>query len=265
MVSGPLANYILYAEDGTHDICIIEKKMVIPFEYLSSIENELHQVAFSGSYNDLYDKPYIKNFSGSYNDLSNKPFTSDQLTYLTTKLPNAIQFDSSNNTVFQGERILFSNLKSYSDFTLQSKTAALYPYLKSEKPAFSFYANTSDTSKTSARSFLDIIYDRSLGGVVFSPTGNANLLGSYKTYDGYASAYSVTITNDTENYEKVFTFYCTPDRSMSPEDTAEVVKFARGNVECESVILKSSTPGSTKKFKITVDDTGTLSATEVTE
>lgn len=31
-----------------------------------------------------------------------------------------------------------------------------------------------------------------------------------------------------------------------------------------SMILKSSTEGSTKKFKITVDDSGTISATEVT-
>ena len=32
----------------------------------------------------------------------------------------------------------------------------------------------------------------------------------------------------------------------------------------ETFILHSSTAGSTKKFRITVDDTGTLSATEVT-
>ena len=32
----------------------------------------------------------------------------------------------------------------------------------------------------------------------------------------------------------------------------------------ETFILHSSTAGSTKRFKITVDDTGTLSATEVT-
>ena len=32
----------------------------------------------------------------------------------------------------------------------------------------------------------------------------------------------------------------------------------------ETFILHSSTAGSTKKFKITVDDSGTLSATEVT-
>lgn len=34
--------------------------------------------------------------------------------------------------------------------------------------------------------------------------------------------------------------------------------------EMSSFILKSSTPGSTKKFKITVDDSGTLTATEIT-
>ena len=33
----------------------------------------------------------------------------------------------------------------------------------------------------------------------------------------------------------------------------------------ETFILHSSTAGSTKKFEITVDDSGTLSATEVTE
>lgn len=32
----------------------------------------------------------------------------------------------------------------------------------------------------------------------------------------------------------------------------------------KAIILTSSMPDSTKKFKITVDDTGTLSATEVT-
>ena len=35
-------------------------------------------------------------------------------------------------------------------------------------------------------------------------------------------------------------------------------------VDEKECILKSTTPGSAKKFKITVDDTGTLSATEVT-
>ena len=36
-----------------------------------------------------------------------------------------------------------------------------------------------------------------------------------------------------------------------------------GSVEATAIILKSSTEGSSKKFKITVDDSGTLSATEI--
>jgi hypothetical protein len=39
----------------------------------------------------------------------------------------------------------------------------------------------------------------------------------------------------------------------------------RGTVEGVAMIVKSSTKGSDKKFKITVDDSGTISATEITE
>ena len=39
----------------------------------------------------------------------------------------------------------------------------------------------------------------------------------------------------------------------------------QGTVKCTAVIVKSSTEGSTKRFKITVDDSGTISATEITE
>lgn len=37
-----------------------------------------------------------------------------------------------------------------------------------------------------------------------------------------------------------------------------------GNIEGKALIIASSTAGSTKRFKVTVDDTGTLTATEVT-
>lgn len=47
---------------------------------------------------------------------------------------------------------------------------------------------------------------------------------------------------------------------------ASIVKIPKEYVEGleEGMVINSSTPDSTKKFKITVDDTGTLSATEVT-
>ena len=52
------------------------------------------------------------------------------------------------------------------------------------------------------------------------------------------------------------------DMSSDPvEDMQIATKQYVDNKEC---ILKSTTPGSTKEFKITVDDSGTISATEVT-
>ncbi len=47
--------------------------------------------------------------------------------------------------------------------------------------------------------------------------------------------------------------------------TLEVIKILPDELECNAVILKSSTPGSVKKFKLTIDDDGILSAEEVIE
>ena len=42
-------------------------------------------------------------------------------------------------------------------------------------------------------------------------------------------------------------------------------EYVDGRIQEDAVIIKSSTPNSTKKFKLTVDDSGTISATEVVE
>lgn len=46
--------------------------------------------------------------------------------------------------------------------------------------------------------------------------------------------------------------------------SGEQIDDAVGNVRNGIVIIPSSTSGSAKKFQITVDDSGTISATEVT-
>lgn len=51
-------------------------------------------------------------------------------------------------------------------------------------------------------------------------------------------------------------------KNAAGDTRTEISRFVFNNDE--SVTLRSSTPNSTKKFKITVDDTGTISATEVT-
>lgn len=46
--------------------------------------------------------------------------------------------------------------------------------------------------------------------------------------------------------------------------TGEQIDQAVGDVQNGNIVLPSSTSGSAKKFKLTVDDSGTVSATEVT-
>lgn len=64
------------------------------------------------------------------------------------------------------------------------------------------------------------------------------------------------------NYFTEVNFSFAPIKQM-PSEFLET-DFSGRDVSAASVILNSSTSGSTKKFKITVDDTGTLKATEVT-
>lgn len=47
-------------------------------------------------------------------------------------------------------------------------------------------------------------------------------------------------------------------------ETGETVDAAVQDVKNGNFVIPSSTSGSTKKFKLTVDDTGTVRATEVT-
>lgn len=58
-----------------------------------------------------------------------------------------------------------------------------------------------------------------------------------------------------------FTIAVTPNGVMAENENIATKEY----VDNKEVVVKSSTAGSTKKFKITVDDTGTLSAVEVTE
>lgn len=53
--------------------------------------------------------------------------------------------------------------------------------------------------------------------------------------------------------------------NMASAPTADMQIATKKYVDDKEFILQSTTPGSSKKFKITVDDSGVLSAAEVTE
>ena len=61
-------------------------------------------------------------------------------------------------------------------------------------------------------------------------------------------------------YPQYFTIAVTPNGVMAEQEFIATEEY----VDNKEVVVKSSTAGSTKKFKIAVDDTGSLSAVEVT-
>ena len=61
------------------------------------------------------------------------------------------------------------------------------------------------------------------------------------------------------------TYYLSSGNMIIREtELATLNGHVKAMIEASEYIIPSSTSGSTKKFKITVDDTGTISATEVT-
>ena len=56
----------------------------------------------------------------------------------------------------------------------------------------------------------------------------------------------------------------TPTEYYTSIYSGEEIDNAVGNMLNGNIVIPSSTSGSTKKFKITVDDSGNITATEVT-
>lgn len=57
----------------------------------------------------------------------------------------------------------------------------------------------------------------------------------------------------------------TPTEYYTSIYSGEEIDNAVGNVLNGNIVIPSSTSGSAKKFKISVDDSGTITATEVTQ
>lgn len=106
-------------------------------------------------------------------------------------------------------------------------------------------------------------------------SGTYILYGYFKPYVGTDSTMTFSsnllvniLKGDTESHVQVFYPYNNCVQYLKITDSSYERKDTYlGNLmsKTDDVIINSSTEGSTKKFKITVDDTGTIAATEVTE
>lgn len=94
--------------------------------------------------------------------------------------------------------------------------------------------------------------------------------GSATVTAGFTAQVTVSIQSSNEVFfDMSYALNVSGDRTINQvkvdEDPREAMEIAtKKYVDDKEFILKSTTPNSTKKFKITVDDSGAISATEVT-
>lgn len=104
-----------------------------------SVENKFKTI-FSGSYNDLTDKPEL--FSGSYDDLTGKPTIPTALSQLTEDTSHRLVTDAEKNTwnnksdfdgsydKLKGKPTISNSVTTTSDDTIASSTAVKTAYDK---------------------------------------------------------------------------------------------------------------------------------------
>ena len=207
------------------------KKVLLPKEYVE--QPKLSNVAYSGDYSDLLNKPTLAAVatSGDFNDLSNKP------AMLT---PNSRNYDAAY-------------------FTKSSKEMgwlSVYPTIQYDQTSGKFYKNPWETNGLSGNDIPSIFW-----------TSMTKKLDGMQTVGVLDCLLRLIHTGATSGWGVsglAFTSYgiyeVTSNSILLSESEGLFLEFS----PLQTMVLRSSTAGSTKKFKITVDDTGTLSATEVT-
>ena len=116
------------------------------------------------------------------------------------------------------------------------------------------------------------IYKVSWDGSVYECTcvsypDNMKLIGNLFIMGDRADTGEPFVIVDSDEGVSIGTLDTSPTHtiSISQHSLGEVVKIDEKFIpDVSSLTIKSSTAGSTKKFKITVNDSGTISATEVT-
>ena len=231
-----------------------KKKVTIPEEY---VDLQLANVAYSGNYNDLQSKPAI-------------PTVPDKI----VQSVNGISPDTNGNVkvdlsdVQKENYILRIGEPKYAGYgfailTVNGNTAQMN------------YAN-SGIYGIKGLSILDGNSQSRFGSsaqncILITPSnGSVASNISIKKSDGTNMVISSDgIIDPSTKVLKVSPSSMSPSiirYVKTPEEDSDATNkaYVDAKISDKEIILASSTAGSTKKFKITVDDSGTLSATEVT-
>lgn len=173
---------------------------------------------------------------------------------------------SGNSSHAEGRKTIANGHYSHAEGCCTT-TDAYYSHAEGYYTTASKSACHAEGEHTIAKGF----YSHTEGYMTIASGDSSHVQGKYNIEDNSAK-YAHIVGNGTSNtarsnahtldWNGVAWFQGRPQFGGTAQDDGSQTVMANGDTE---IILSSSTSGSTKKFKITVDNSGNLTATEVTE
>ena len=198
-------------------------------------------------------------FSGNYNDLTNKPLSLNGLIQSntgTTKI-DVLDYTTNGDIIICQTQYIFNTSSSIFKKLLNTRVIGYrdngYTVIYNENlnPGWAFFDNVK---------INDIVY--------YGVGIGENIKTSKDRYLFISNGGFIIIRNSNISMEKPIRYFKIEYEGVSQSIPIAYLSetFIPPAIQRvgDDLILSSSTEGSAKKFKITVDDTGTISATEVT-
>ena len=250
--------FVIAASNGVLHIIDYNRSTEVTFKIISYREDVI-QI-------DLKYIPELPKYMSKVNPVCYGSFSLNRKADTTVGLNSHAEGDdttaSGDNSHAEGNKTTASGNKSHAEGSLTTasgNTSHAEGYVTTASGAFS-HAEGEVTTASGDNSHAEGSNTTASG--MYSHTEGFNTKASGK-YSHVQGKYNIDDT-DGKYADIVGNGTSASARSNAHTLDWEGNAWYAGTVEGTAMIVKSSTPDSTKKFKITVDDTGTISATEVT-